>query len=144
MSYTHQRTYSAADYHEAQRQWNTGSYGPEWEPWRRLAQRAGLLYPPKGSVHDTWDTPSPSQRALVVRAMREMPQTLRWALGRSVQSWSDVLTAVHAERDTLRQSIEADEAPATPAPGHREAAMSLAAVFERVATSIGYQPARRE
>lgn len=106
------RTYSRADYQRAMTLW--GDFSPEWDEARRLAAERGILFPPSGTKWDSWEDDSPSQRAMLIRAIRETP-TLLAACIRSSRTWSEVIEHLISERDDLRATVrrqaEEDEAP---------------------------------
>ena len=106
-SFTKQRTYDRETYLRARAAWDAGRFGPEWSDWRGLAGKAGIIFPPDGSIHDSWTDARPSQRAMVIRAIRETPRLLRWALTRpGVQSWGDVIEKLLEGRDLM--GVEGD------------------------------------
>lgn len=96
------RTYSRDSFLEARRLWETGAFSDEWEPYRRLAAERGFIYPPEGTQWDSWEDDEPSQRALLVRSMRETPKLLAGAIAVS-SSWNEVLRRVLAGRDRMRE-----------------------------------------
>lgn len=87
-------TYTAEQLAEASAAWS--DYGPEWRPWRRLARTSvGIIYPPSGSGWDSWEDANPSQRAVLVWAIRYAPLTLRAAITSAPEpSWAPVVAAV--------------------------------------------------
>ncbi len=106
-SFTKQRTYDRETWLKAMAAWDAGRYSSEWADWRNLAGKAGIIFPPSGSPEDSWSDPRPSQRALIIRAIRETPRLLRWALTRpGVGSWGDVLGLLLEGRDRL--ALEGD------------------------------------
>ena len=101
-SFTKQRTYDRETYIRARDAWDRGRFGSEWSEWRGLAGKAGIIFPPDGTADDSWSDPRPSQRAMVIRAIRETPRLLRWALTRpDVASWGDVIEHLLRGRDQL-------------------------------------------
>lgn len=107
-SFTKQRTYDRETWNRAMATWSAGRFGPEWAEWRLLASRSGIIFPPDGSPDDSWAAPRPSQRAMVIRAIRETPVLLRWALRQpGVDTWGDVIEKLLEGRD--RMALEADE-----------------------------------
>lgn len=103
-------TFDRDTWHRAMDAWAAGGFSPEWADWRLLAARAGVIFPPSGTAEDSWADARPSQRALVVRAMRETPRLLRWAIARpGVRSWGDVLEHLLSARDELALDAEARE-----------------------------------
>ena len=125
-------TYRRKDWDAAAAAWDTGEFSEEWAPFRALARERGLLYPPTGTAMDGWDEAQPSQRALLIRAIRETPELLRTAISEAPQaSWSAVLTIVLGGRDELATAI--DEHPPTtddPTTDRAEASEVLASVAE--------------
>ena len=134
-------TYSKAQWDDAQDAWARGEFSAEWDDWRKLAAKGpGIIWPPEGTPYDDWTADDPSQRALVIRAIRETPELLRWALTSTKRaSWHAVLDRVLDGRDELRESRDigadserrarADET--TP----RQAVYSLKAIFDMVRDS---------
>jgi len=109
-SFTKQRTYDRETWNRAAAAWRSGAFGPEWPDWRNLAGKAGIIFPPDGSPDDSWSDASPSQRALVIRAIRETPRLLRWALTRpGVHSWGDVIEHLLTGRDRLALDVDQRE-----------------------------------
>lgn len=100
------RTFTRADLDKARKLW--ADFSPEWEPYRKLAADGGLIYPPTGTKWDGWDDDQPSQRALLVRAIRENPTSLRRAII-GAPSWSVVLRRLIADRDSERDTIRLSE-----------------------------------
>jgi hypothetical protein len=106
------RTYDRETWNRADAEWRAGRFGPEWPDWRNLAGKAGIIFPPAGSPDDSWTDASPSQRAIVIRAIRETPRLLRWALARpGISSWGDVIEHLLSGRDRLGMDADrrADE-----------------------------------
>lgn len=101
------RTYDRETWQRAMAAWDAGRFSSEWADWRNLAGKAGIIFPPDGSPDDSWADARPSQRAMVVRAIRETPRLLRWALTRpGVSSWGDVIEHLLSGRDAM--ALEAD------------------------------------
>lgn len=98
------RTYSRERTLHARAAWAEGRFSPEWVPWRRLAAKAaGIIHPPEGTEWDQWDVDHPSQRAILIRAIRETPELLRKALHASAgASWAAVIEALLADRVAMR------------------------------------------
>jgi hypothetical protein len=90
------KTYGRDAYLEADRLWR--DFSDEWDPWRLLAAERGMLYPPSGTALDQWDDDEPSQRAMLIRAIRESPTLLGMAIGSS-SSWGEVVAYVNGWRD---------------------------------------------
>lgn len=129
------RTYSRETFLAAKAAWDDGDFGWQWQPIRRIAAERGFLYPPSGSKHDDREVESPSQRAIVWRALEDNPSQLAKIVGRS-RSWSDVVDQVIGLEATLRVDLtERDRDIAwekASDPDHRESVMSLAAILERI------------
>ena len=95
------RTFARAHWEAAQAAWVDGEFSPEWVAVRDLAVRYGILYPPNGSPDDSWDAAHPSQRAILIRAIRETPRLLADCIAHST-SWRDVIAKLGRRRDRLR------------------------------------------
>ena len=107
-SYTKQPRFTKEVWLRACQAWDAGRFGREWADWRLLAAKEGVIFPPEGTPEDSWADGRPSQRAMIVRAIRETPRLLRWAIRRpGVASWSDVIENLLEGRDRL--GLEADE-----------------------------------
>jgi len=106
-------TYTAAQIEEAKAAWL--DFGDEWAPWRQMAATdAGIVYPPDGTKFDQWDDAHPSQRAMLIRAIRETPDLLRWAIrGAKSPSWSVVIERLLSGWHEMREQIKEPEAPVT-------------------------------
>lgn len=101
--------YKAAEWQRADREWSSGGFSPEWEPWRVLARTEGtILFPPEGGPFDSWEDDSPSQRAVLVRAMRETPELLRHSI-RGARSWGQVIERLFLLRDRWRRTHRPDQ-----------------------------------
>ena len=105
---TRQLTYSKQDYEDAQAAWAAGHFSAEWTYWKRLAAReAGILWPPSGTEHDSWEDASPSQRAVLVRAIRETPNLLEKAIrAEGPPTWSRVVGRLFSARDAMRDRLD--------------------------------------
>lgn len=129
-------TYSRAQWFEAQNSWVSGGFSDEWNEWRSLAASGpGIIYPPDGSALDSWDDDSPSQRAILIRAIRETPELLRWAIkGTKRPSWSLVIGRLLEGRDELREDRNIDmarvEREQEALPSAREAMYSLKNIID--------------
>ena len=97
-------TYSRATWQEAQAAWDAGEFSDEWTPFRTLAARQGILYPPSGTRWDSWEDDEPSARAILVRAIRETPALLRMCI-RGSRSWSSVIGRLTSARDDWRAQL---------------------------------------
>jgi len=99
------RTFTKAELARADAAWEAGGFSDEWAHIRRRAAAGGLIYPPAGSKWDTWDDDSPSQRAMLIRAIRDTPRLLdRCVIG--ARSWSQVLDRLLRVRDEWRDEAD--------------------------------------
>lgn len=124
------RTFSAETWRSAQGAW--ADFGPEWRDVRHKAAMGGLIFPPSGTRWDSWDDDSPSQRAIVIRALRETPKLLdRCLIG--APTWTVVIARLTRARDQWRDDQRVIERyfPERPAT-HSEAVRSLAQILERI------------
>lgn len=102
------RTFTRADLDAANAAWTEGQFSPEWRTIRHKAAMGGLIYPPSGDKHDSWEDDSPSQRAILIRAIRETPKLLdRCVTG--AKSWHDVVDRLTSARDEWREELDAKE-----------------------------------
>lgn len=91
--------------------WDAGEFSTEWREWRHLAaMQAGIIDPPTGTRWDSWADDQPSERAILVRAIREQPRALRAALtsGRC-HTWAQVVRDIVIERDRLAEAADQRE-----------------------------------
>lgn len=105
---TKRRTFSRDEFEGSRRAWDAGDFSDEWKPWRHMAAMdAGIIRPPSGTKWDSWSDDEPSERALLVRAMRETPDALRDAIrSPGVHSWSAVIAIVTRGRDRRMEQVE--------------------------------------
>lgn len=103
-------TYTRDQIKTARSAWD--DFSDEWDEWRQLAARGpGIIFPPDGTQHDSWADGHPSQRAILVRAMRETPDLLRWAIrGASTPSWARVIERLLAGRDEMHEQVDLEAA----------------------------------
>lgn len=135
----HTRLYTPERYREAQAAWR--GFGPEWTYWRKLAaSEAGILEPPEGSEWDSWEVHDPSERAIIIRAIRETPSLLERAIrAEGAPTWSRVVALLVRSRDAMRDRLderlkaEADERRSEPSP--RDATRSLKDILTVLADS---------
>lgn len=130
------RTYSRQTFEAARAAWHDGHFSEEWEPYRALAAQRGFLYPPSGDAYDSWSDDEPSQRALLIRAIRETPGLLA-DLIRSSRSWGEVVGQLMRQRDEWRELDDLETAytrrqRATDEPDHIESATSVAVILRRL------------
>jgi hypothetical protein len=133
------RTFSRADWDAAQAQWRAGDFSPEWRDFRHQAAMRGMIYPPEGTKFDGWDEEEPSQRAILIRAIRETPTLLRESIGSS-KSWGEVVGKILARVNGQRADaidVEGYERRRRAAkdPSHRQALHSLADILDAIADS---------
>lgn len=130
------RTFSRAAWQEAQAAWDAGEFSDEWPPFRELAARHGMLYPPAGTRWDSWEDDQPSQRAILVRAIRDTPTVLRACIERS-SSWSQVIemliAAIGDERQRATTRDDEIAARRRERPGRIAAMESYAEIARRMA-----------
>lgn len=135
------RTFSRDDWNAAQASWS--GFSDEWRDLRHRMAMQGCIFAPSGTEFDSWEDDSPSQRAMLIRAIREQPTLL----GRCVpgaKSWQQLLERLLALRDDWRDEIAEREAEAVrqrlldePDSTRRSAPQSIASILRRVADSAG-------
>ena len=132
------RTFSRADWDAAQQAWTDGDFSDEWKPYRHQAAMRGMLYPPEGTRWDSWEDDEPSQRAQLIRAIRETPALLVMAIAKC-KSWYEVIAYVNGRRDERRVELDAEDwqtARRRAAEGGPvESTMALKAIVQRIADS---------
>jgi hypothetical protein len=131
------RTFSRQDWQDAEQAWSDGGFGWRWGKIRRLARESGMLYPPSGTAHDDRDSPEPTQRAIVWRALEDNPAELE-RIVRTSRSWSGVVDRIIGMDARLRADAdynERDVAFDRDDPDHREAVMALGDIFSRIEAS---------
>lgn len=126
------RTFSRDAWNEAQDLWKAGEFSDEWRKVRHAAAMRGMLYPPEGTKWDSWDDDAPSQRAMLIRAIRESPALLDVAVSKS-RTWGEVIAYLIRRRDDWRAEMDAqrrliDFDKTTP----KQAVMSIAAILDRI------------
>lgn len=105
------RTFTREQLEASRAAWDAGEFSAEWRDWRHLAaMQAGIIDPPTGTRWDSWADDEPSERAILVRAIREQPRALRAALtsGRC-HTWAQVVRAIVIERDRLADAADQRE-----------------------------------
>jgi len=129
------KTYSRDAFLEAKQLWLTGDFSLEWEPFRRLAADRGFIYPPDGTRWDSWDDEEPSQRALLIRAIRETPSLLRSCIVDS-RTWGEVVRKLLAGRDRMREdarfTARDDAWERSFEPTNHESTQILADILQRI------------
>ena len=104
-----QRRVTPEQWADAQASWKAGEpWASEWREWRHLAAtEAGIIDAPEGSQWDQWDDDEPSQRAILIRAIRETPDLLRSAIrAPGVRSWAAVCAVLVRGRDRIREAAD--------------------------------------
>lgn len=132
------RTYSHSTYMESRAAWDDGDFSAEWKPWRhKAAMECGIIFPPNGTSLDSWEDARPTQRAILIRAIRETPTLLTRAM-KGATSWSQIVDRLMLARDRVRAEQRAsevrqpaDEEPLRP----QEAAVSLKRILDRIGES---------
>ena len=132
------RTYSRSDWTASQQAWDDGEFGYRWQAIRRIAAERGFIYPPSGTRHDDREVESPSQRAIVWRALQDNPTGLERIVRRS-RSWSEVVDGIIGLEARLRVDADdngkVDDWERELLPDHRESVMALSAVIKRIEES---------
>ena len=111
------RTYSHAEWQASLDAWEGGEFSSEWRALRHTMAMQGCIYPPAGTQFDSWEDAQPSQRAVLIRAIRETPELLR-RCAKGARSWSQVIERLFMARDEWRTEMrpvwereEAEERP---------------------------------
>lgn len=134
------KTYSQADWRAAQQAWDDGDFSDEWKPWRhKAAMVGGIIFPPNGTKWDDWGDEHPSQRAMLIRAIRDTPQLLEACL-RGAGSWSVVIDRLTRARDEWRAENGAadrliEQERVNDTPSYRETITTIADILERIWSS---------
>lgn len=132
------RTFRSTDWRSAQQAWADGEFGYQWQKYRAIAAERGFIFPPAGTRHDDRDVESPSQRAIVWRAIEDNPTELERIVRRS-SSWSQVVDGIIGLEARLRE--DADEADRIAAwerandddrVGHEDSVKALGAIMQRI------------
>jgi hypothetical protein len=135
------RTYSRDVWLKAQDAWATGEFSDEWKSIRHHAAMRGIIFPPEGTRWDSWGDDSPSQRAIVIRAIRETPDLLLVAVSRS-SNWGGVVRILLG---TLNEEVRPDlldwerrerQRRLEEEGGPREATMALGNIIKRLGDSL--------
>lgn len=103
-----ERTFSRSHWEAALEAWDAGKFSDEWKPYRHEAAMRGMIYPPEGSRFDSWEDDDPSERAMLIRAIRETPNLLHRAIAER-KSWSGVVAYIVRERDEWRAEVTRHE-----------------------------------
>lgn len=131
------RTFSRARWEEARAAWDAGEFSDEWAPFRERAARHGFIFPPAGTRWDNWEDDQPSQRAMLIRAIRETPELLRRCID-GASSWSDVIGQLIGLRDVWREDVgirisEIERLRRDERPSRRQAMESFGSIARRIA-----------
>ncbi len=140
------KTFSRESWEEAQASWS--GFSDEWRDTRHAMAMRGVIFAPSGTEFDSWEDDSPSQRAMLIRAIREQPTLLRRCILRA-RSWSDVIASLMTARDDWRaeqreRELEAARRRVEENPSPRSAPQSIASILLRVADSAGVGVVARE
>lgn len=131
------RTFSKADWDAAQDAWDEGRFSSEWRDLRHVMALNGVIFPPSGTAYDSWEDDQPSQRAVLIRAIRETPELLARCT-RNARSWSQVIDRLLRARDEWREEMrrqwEVDERPT-----RREIPAHIGALLPSVADALGLE-----
>lgn len=134
------RTFTRSELDAARDAWDEGDFSDEWRDIRHYAVMGGLIYPPSGTKWDSWGDDEPSQRAILIRAIRETPTTLRRCI-RGATSWGMVIDRLlHTLNDEWAEEIAAKERQAArrkaeDSPTYRETVQSIGAIMRRIGDS---------
>ncbi len=141
MTFTSRRhaLYTREQLDAARAAWTAGEFSDEWRPWRHMAaMEAGIIVPPKGTKWDQWDDERPSERAQIVRAMRETPRALEAAIkAPNVRSWAAVIAQLVRRRETVTDDVDHSERQwaTTKRVEPRQATYRLAEIIDTIAGS---------
>lgn len=108
---TTRRTFTRERLDASRRAWDAGGFSDEWREWRHLAaMRSGIIDPPAGTRWDSWADDHPSERAILVRAIRETPRALRDALASGrCHTWAQVVRELVIGRDAMGEDADRRE-----------------------------------
>lgn len=136
------RTYTRAELDAARRAWDDGRFSDEWKPFRALAGQAGFIAAPVGSRTDQWDDDEPSERALLIRAIRETPALLAATIP-TCRSWAQVIYRLIRAREQRREALDLelrdDDWRRRVEPGASEATQTVGAILRRIGDSVGVE-----
>ena len=128
------RTFSSTHWDAALDAWKEGAFSDEWKKYRHEAAMNGVIYPPTGSALDSWDDDNPSERAMLIRAIRETPTLLHRAIA-ARKSWAGIVAYIIRERDDWRAEQARSERIVSDEPDPREATVALRRIIERIRES---------
>lgn len=128
------RTFTRSDLDAANLAWDEGEFSSEWRDVRHRAAMQGIIFPPAGSAFDSWEDDHPSQRAMLIRAIRETPKLLdRCLIG--APSWTVVINRLTKARDDWRERMRLEDHEEPERPTHRDAVMALGSIIRRIEDS---------
>ena len=128
-------TFSRDHWDTALQAWRDGAFSDEWKPYRHEAAMRGVIYPPAGSALDSWDDDDPSERAMLIRAIRETPNLVHRAIA-DRKSWAAVVAYIVRERDDWRvEQARAERYAVRDEPDEREATVILKRIIDRIGQS---------
>ena len=102
------RTFSREHWNAALEEWRAGEVSDEWKSFRHAAAMRGIIYPPDGTKWDSWGDDEPSQRAILIRAIRERPRALMDTIERSA-SWREVIGDLLRDADWMTETVQLRE-----------------------------------
>jgi hypothetical protein len=108
-SFTQTRRLTREQYEASVASWTAGSpWSGEWKKWRHMAaMEAGIVMAPTGDPYDSWADEQPSERAMLIRAIRETPDALAAAIrSPRVHSWAAVVAVLTRGRDELYAEVD--------------------------------------
>lgn len=131
-----QHLYTREQMADARAAWDAGRFSPEWRHFRHLAaMEAGIIVPPVGSDMDQWDDEHPSERAQIVRAIRETPKALEAALkAPKVHSWAAVIAQLVRRRESIGNDLDLEKAHRR-GPDARQATRRLSEILQVIGDS---------
>jgi hypothetical protein len=122
---------------DARAAWDAGRFSDEWRLWRHLAaMEAGIIVPPKGDSYDSWDDDQPSERAQLIRAIRETPRALEAAIrAPNVHSWSAVIAQLVRRREGINADLDREERLHRDEPTPQQATYRLREILDVIGQS---------
>lgn len=132
------KTFGRETWETAQAAWTAGEFSSEWRDLRHVMALNGAIFPPAGTALDSWDDDPPSQRAIIIRAIRDTPTLLRrCAIG--CPSWSVLVVRLMRSVNEWREDVRRAEVDDDDQPTHREAVQRISAIMSRIADSAGLE-----
>jgi hypothetical protein len=129
------KTFSREAWTDAQAAWDDGEFSDEWREVRHTMAMQGCIFPPSGTKWDSWEDDAPTQRAILIRAIRETPDLLRASIA-GASSWHQVIDRLTHRLNDWRAEMRADEGPDDDRPVDRDAPMRIAHILARIADSV--------